>query len=59
MKREEDVWAPPILFNDPDKPTTSHKKTKDEDEETIEDKSRYASFKVPFDPTSNRSSEFR
>ena len=55
MKREEDVWAPPILFNDPDKPTTSsHRKGKDDDDETVEDKSRYASFKVPFDPASKK-----
>lgn len=46
MKREEEVWAPPILFNDTNRSSAS---SKDDDDDTSEDKSRYAVFKVPFD----------
>lgn len=41
MKRAEEVWAPPILFNETNK---GDKKDNDDDD----DKSKFATFKVPF-----------
>jgi len=48
MKCEEEVWVPPMLFNEQDR---SRMSSEDDDDEP-DDKSQCAVFKIPFDPHS-------
>jgi len=51
MKCEEEVWAPPMLFNEIEKKKSSSKK---DDDDEPEDKSKHTLFKVPFDKTNTK-----